>query len=221
MPPKAKLLDIRYRHRGTRLAHDVVERRATLVDHVEIGIRHEAAVAHHLDAEPCLDGAAGAQRVARNSPSANGSACRRRTPLVACDSAMSPHSVAVPCPLTKPTASAARFASSSAMLIAARHGLRARLGDMAAVGVGGKADDLAWMARPRARACSRSSSISVPAPSPMTRPSRSRSKGRGVVSGVVPCAVANKVSNTAAIGRVELLGAAGDHDAALPARIAS
>src|ERR1700730_9999443 len=49
---------------STRLAHDVVERRATLIDHVEIGIRREASIAHHLDAEPGLDGATGAQRMA-------------------------------------------------------------------------------------------------------------------------------------------------------------
>ncbi len=68
MPPNAKLFDIRWSmSRDARRADNVVEFGAPLVDDVEIHGRHEAFRAHHLDAEPGLDGAASAQRCGRNS----------------------------------------------------------------------------------------------------------------------------------------------------------
>ena len=98
IPPNAKLLLITTStDERPRLAADVVERRAALVDHVQVERRREPALAHHLDRDPGLDRAAGAERVREVALER---ADRRALPKTACVarlSAMSPTSVAVPC----------------------------------------------------------------------------------------------------------------------------
>ena len=102
---------------------------------------------------------------------------------VAAVSATSPAFVAVPCPLTYPTAEASspasRSAPTSALAIVSAFGFVTCVPSV----VSTKPTTSARMDAPRARACSYSSRMNVAAPSPITSPSRSASYGAGVACG--------------------------------------
>ena len=59
MPPKAKLLDIRYSTASVRTAHHVIERGAGRVRLGQVDGGGKPPLLHHLERQPGLDGTAG------------------------------------------------------------------------------------------------------------------------------------------------------------------